>query len=259
MSDGLVAKDLAAGYASTPEINGVDLEVGPGSPPTGIIGRSGIGKTTLLQALVGEIPVRNGLVTWAGHDISKFRFGTKKRYQAAVRLVRQGLSGGADPQAKVSSVVANAIRNGRRAGRASGDTAESLLDSVLLPTHLLGRVVQTLSGGERQRLALALAFATKPDVLLLDEPFTALDPQLREEVLQRVKQEVADRNIGLLVATHDVKTLMQLCTHIQVLDEGTFVQSGPIRQVLDWPKHPITREFADSLKESYGLGAHLGD
>ncbi|PJJ77409.1 ABC transporter family protein [Sediminihabitans luteus] len=247
----LRARDLWAGHVGRDVVRGVDLELVPGAAPVGIAGESGSGKTTIVQALLGTIKPSRGNVSWGGQTVSRIgRVGaTKKQFKAHVRAVRQyGIEGadGVDPHKSVEKAVARALADARKAGRSSSRSAVELLELVGLADRHLDRVMRTLSGGEKQRLALAFALATRPEVLLLDEPFTALDPNTRAEVVGRLRAIVESEGIALLVVSHDLELLERLCPTVHILADGVFVQSGPLRDVLAQPAHPAVKDLADA-------------
>ena len=245
----LQARDVWAGYGGAAVLAGVDLDVSPGDT-VGLLGLSGVGKSTLVQVLAGALVPSRGSVTFDGRRVAKPARRDRKTLRARLRTVYQNGLANADPEHTVERVLRTALDEARAAGRSTGGDAAAALAVVELPTHVLRRKVGTLSGGERQRLALASALAARPDVLLLDEPLTALDPSMRHHVAERIAALVGPAGIGLLLASHDVRLLEQLTSQVHVLAEGRLVQSGSLRDVLAEPVHPDTREFVDALPEA---------
>lgn len=237
----LQARDVWAGYGGAAVLAGVDLDVSPGDA-VGLLGLSGVGKSTLVQVLSGALAPSRGSVTFDGRRVAKPARRDRKALRARLRTVHQNGLTNADPQ--------HPLDEARAAGRSTGGDAEGALAVVELPTHVLHRKVRTLSGGERQRLAIAGSLAARPDVLLLDEPLTALDPAMRHHIAERIGALVGPTGIGLLLASHDVRLLEQLTTHVHVLAEGHLVQTGTLRDVLADPVHPDTREFVEALPEA---------
>ncbi|MGF0115606.1 ABC transporter ATP-binding protein [Promicromonospora sp. Marseille-Q5078] len=245
----LRASDLVVGYGGPAILEGVDLELLPGAEPVGVVGESGAGKSTLVQALLGQIRIREGHVTYEGRTVAKLGRRDKKRFRAAVRTVAQnGLD--VDPRWTVDRAVSGALTDARRAGRASGRTVTDLLDDVALEPHFAKRTVHSLSGGEKQRLALALALATRPEALLLDEPLTATDPAMRGEIVRRLTDATRAEGTAVLLVSHDVELVGRLCPTVHVLADGTFVASGPLGDVLaaggDDDAHPAVRGLAEA-------------
>ena len=242
----LQARDVWVGYGATPVLAGVGLDLGPGQA-VGLIGRSGVGKSTLIEVLGGGVEPSRGSVTFDGRRVFKPTRRDKKTLRARVRVVHQNGHGAADPSVTVEKAVKGALDEARAAGRSTGMDAAAALADMELPAHVLGRQVGTLSGGERQRLALSLALATHPEVLLLDEPLTAIDPSMRRHLTDVLARRLAADRIGLLLASHDVRLVERLTTTVHVLAEGRLVEHGPLADVLANPEHPDTREFVAAL------------
>lgn len=245
----LQARDIWAGFGAADVLSGVDLTLGPGDA-VGLIGRSGVGKSTLVEILAGAAGPTRGSVTFDGRKVFKPARRDKKALRARVRVVHQNGHGAADPLFTVEKAVKGALDEARAAGRSTGLGVESALADMELPRHLLTRKVGTLSGGERQRLALTLALATRPEILLLDEPLTAIDQTTRYRLAGVLADRLAADGAGLLLASHDVRLVEQLTTTVHVLADGTLVEHGPLREVLADPQHPDTREFVAALPEA---------
>ena len=245
----LQARDVWAGFGERPVLAGVGLDLGPGDA-VGLIGRSGVGKSTLVEILAGAVEPSRGSVTFDGRRVFKPSRRDKKTLRARVRVVHQNGHDAADPMVTVEKAVKGALDEARAAGRSTGLDVAAALDDAELPAHLLPRRVGTLSGGERQRLALTLALATRPEVLLLDEPLTALDQATRTRLAARLADRLAADGTGLLLASHDVRLVEQLTTTVHVLADGRFVEHGPLSEVLANPQHADTKEFVAALPEA---------
>ena len=245
----LQARDIRAGFEGTEVLSGIDLTLGP-RDAVGVIGRSGVGKSTLVEILAGRKAPTQGSVTYDGRKLFKPSLRDKKSLRARVRVVHQNGHDAADPLATVEKAVKGALDEARSAGRSTGMGIEAALADMELPPHLLTRRVGTLSGGERQRLALTLALATRPEVLLLDEPLTAIDQTTRYRLAGVLANRLAADGAGLLITSHDVRLVEQLTTTVHVLADGRLVERGPLREVLANPQHPDTREFVAALPEA---------
>lgn len=248
----LSAHALVAGYGTTPSIYGIDLLVSPSTGATGIIGRSGVGKTTLIKAMTGAVKARGGRVNFDGATVGRLGMRDKKRFAVSVRSVAQNGFGGLDARLTVEKAIEGELNKARKAGRATGATAADAIAVMFLEPRFLKRTIQSLSGGERQRLALAAALCTRPEILLLDEPTTALDQALKEAVSRRLAEIADENNIGLLVASHDLELVNRLCPTVHVLDGGAFVESGSMQDLLNNPQHAATRELALAFPQTLG-------
>lgn len=244
----LVARGIRAGYGGPAVFEDLDLTVSPGEA-IGLLGRSGVGKSTLIEVLAGRFPATFGTVTLGGKKVHKPSLRDRKYVRAALRVVHQNGLAGIDPTHTVERILKKAHDEARAAGRAGRWDPEAALAQVALPIGVVTRRVGSLSGGERQRLALAKALGTRPDILLLDEPLTAVDPAMRRELSASLVDLVRDEGMGVLVASHDVTMLEQLTSTVHVLAEGALVESGPLRALVANPQHPDTRELVESLPE----------
>ncbi|MDQ0425850.1 ATP-binding cassette domain-containing protein [Cellulomonas iranensis] len=247
----LEATDVWAGYGGPPVLAGVDLTLRPGDA-VGLLGRSGVGKSTLVEILGGGMRPAQGQVTLDGIPVGKTPMRRRKEVKARLRTVHQNGLAGIDVQRTVEQTVQDAFTEARKAGRTTSNDVEAALAVVGMPIRFVTRRVGTLSGGERQRVAIARALAARPDLLLLDEPLTAVDPAMREEIAGDIRDLVRADGIGLLVASHDVRLLDRLTSHVLVLAEGAIVESGPLRDVLRDPQHPETRALAEAVPEAFG-------
>lgn len=246
MAATVVARGVVAGYGGTTVLDGIDVTVGPGDA-IGLLGASGAGKSTLLAVLSGEIAATLGSVAFEGHRVFKPARRDRKMLRARLRTVHQNGLTGLDPTQTVGRAVRGSLDEARAAGRSTGRDPVAALELVGLPEAFAARRIGTLSGGERQRLTIAIALAPRPDVVLLDEPLTAVDPQMRLELARLVASVAADEGIGLLVASHDMALLDTLTRSVHVLADGKLVEHGPLRSLLADPQHEATRELASAL------------
>ncbi len=221
-----------------------------GAPAIGVTGASGVGKSTLVHALSGRLKPRSGRVTFDGKAVSRLRLGEKKRFEALVRTVAQNGFFGLDSSLTVRRVVETELRLARKVGRGSGQSIEDVLAEMFLEPRFIDRRIHTLSGGERQRLTIALALVTNPEILILDEPTTALDSSLKDKVSHHLRDIVHERQIGLVVLSHDMNLLSRLTPTVHVLADGEFVETGSPRDLLIDPQHPATTDIAQAYPEA---------
>nr|WP_169166595.1 ATP-binding cassette domain-containing protein [Cellulomonas taurus] len=246
----VVAQEVWAGYGGASVLTGVDLSISPGET-VGLIGRSGAGKSTLVQVLLGLNKPTHGRATYGGRPVSRLSRKEKKAFRATVRVVHQEGLSGADPRTTVERLLLNTLNDARKAGLATGQEPTDVLATVGMEPRFLSRTLSSLSGGERQRVVLANALATRPEILILDEPATALDPGLRDTVTDRIA-ELTAAGVGLLVVSHDLRMVDRLTSVTHVLAEGKIVESGPVRQLMSHPQHEETRALAEALPEAIG-------
>src|SRR5690625_4816856 len=241
----LAAAEIHAGYPGVDERRAVDLPLPEGNAPLGLVGPAGVGKTTLIDVLHGRIKPTRGRVLFDGRDVARKRGPGVKEFRAAVRFVSQYSLTVTDPREAGSARLKAAGKFARRAGRTHRVAPEELLASTGLTSEFLHRRAMTLSGGERQRLALATALATRPKILVLDEPLTAIDPGARVQVARRLKETIERLGLGVLVASHDLELIARLCPEVAFLAGGEVVEHGPLPQILKASSHPDVRELAE--------------
>lgn len=229
---------LVKRYGRNAALDGVDLRIGSGEL-IALLGPSGSGKTTLLRAIAGLEGVSDGAILFDGKDASALsvrarRVGFVFQHYALFRHMT------------VLDNVAFGLRSRPRAQRPSGkeiaSRAQALLEIVRLP-HLARRYPDQLSGGERQRVALARAMAIEPSVLLLDEPFGALDARVRDD-LRRWLRELHEANgYTTVFVTHDQAEALELADRVAVLNRGRIEQIGTPEEVYDDPASHFVFDF----------------
>ncbi len=233
---GLVVDDLRV-TADAELLHGVSLAVAPGEA-VGVVGESGSGKSLTLRAVMGLLP-RGVRVSGGRIDVD----GT------AAMIFQDPLSF-LDPLARVGRQVAEVCAaTGRTSPQASRTRALELLEAVRLPdvTALARRYPHQLSGGQRQRVLLALALAQEPDLLLCDEPTTALDVTVQREVLDLLAQLRAERGLSLLFVSHDLAVVSQVCERVVVLRGGRVVETGATLDVVTRPTSDYARTLVDAV------------
>ena len=224
----LAALSVSKSFSDVAAVSEVSFSLLKGQT-LGIVGESGSGKTTLARMIVGvETP-----------DAGSFRWQGKHRAQ----LVHQNPLGAFDPRWSIGRSLREALAAGNvpRAARAS--RVAELMAEVDLPPELARRRPAQLSGGQRQRAAIARALAAEPDVLVLDEPVSALDPSVREKVLHLLLRLQKDRELTMVFVSHDLDVVAGVSDDVLVMLDGAVVEYGPVAEVFAAPQHPFTREL----------------
>jgi peptide/nickel transport system ATP-binding protein len=237
-------------------VDGVDLAVEPGGT-VGIAGESGCGKSTLAMSALRLLP-RNatltGTVELGGEDVTAMRWGRLR----AVRwtqgaIVFQGAMSSLNPVRTVGWQIAEALElHGTPATASTGARStrvRALLEMVDLSADKAGSYPHELSGGQKQRVMIAMALACDPDVIIADEPTTALDVVVQAQVLDVLTALVRDRALTLVMISHDLSVLAAVCDRIVVMQHGRIVEQGPSHQVMVDPQHSHTRELAAAFPE----------
>ncbi len=241
----LEGKGLSVNLGGRPVLTGVDLALRAGRV-LGVLGPSGAGKTTLVRALCGLLPLAGGSLVFPGIG----KMGTGREEWARARRVVQPLFQDPGTALNPRKSVARHLEDSFRIK--GEDPRRPLLEEVALraglPVDLLDRFPRELSGGERQRAALARVLALDPRVLLLDEPFSALDPPLREEMGDLVLDLARKEGKALLLVTHDLGEVLGLAEEMGVLGWGRFLEWGPVREVYSHPLHPWSASLVEAFR-----------
>jgi polar amino acid transport system ATP-binding protein len=239
----LVLEGVSARYGPTPVLNDVSLEVERGEI-VALIGPSGSGKSTLLRTLVGLTPPEAGRITLGGEAIDYRARASLRRARDRFAIVFQQYNLFQNMTALRNVTVAPMIVK-KRDRKAVEAEAAALLAKVGLGAKLDAYPDQ-LSGGQQQRVAIARALALKPDVLLLDEVTSALDPELVGEVLDAVR-ELARDGMTMLIVSHEMAFVREVASRVVFMDAGRIVETGRPADVLDRPKTDRLREFTERI------------
>jgi peptide/nickel transport system ATP-binding protein len=226
---------------------GVSVRVDVGES-VGIVGESGSGKTTLSRAIVGLANPTGGRIQLGGVDATSYpRAGQlgRRRLRQTAQIVFQDPYSSLNPAHTVGAALAEALRfhHGRRP---TSDEVGDLLQRVGLPADYARRLPVAMSGGERQRIAIARALAVEPQLLILDEPVSALDVSVQAQILELLREIREEQNIAYLFITHDLAVVRQLADRIYVMSRGEVVEEGGAEQVLDNPRHEYTQMLVRS-------------
>ena len=212
----------------------------------GVVGRSGAGKTTLAKVLLGLDAPDEGSVLYAGRPLLTLSVGETRRMRRAVQAVFQDPHSSLDPRQSVGGILSEPLAVHRLVARGRRrERCLELLCGVGLPGEggFLERLPRELSGGERQRLAIARALACEPELLILDEPVSALDVSVRGQVLNLLLELHRSTGLAMVVVAHDLRLVSRLCERVVVVADGKIVEEGEVRQVLSRPAHAVTAEL----------------
>lgn len=236
---------LGHGRQARPILSDVALDVRPGEI-VGVIGETGSGKTTLARTILGLVSPTNGSIRISGRETTTLsrRQRRKFRRDGVVQFVFQDPLRSLDPARTVAQSIAEGLATTTgRARVTKGEldrTIDSVLDLVGLPVSLRDRHPAEISGGQRQRVAIARAIACQPELLICDEPVSALDASNRNKIL-RLLASLRDRlGVAIVVIAHDLGSLAGIADRVIVLYRGHVVEDGPIHSVFGRPRHPYT-------------------
>ncbi len=246
MSDLLRVEDLvvrfpAPGGRTVHAVSGVSFAVERGET-LAIVGESGSGKSTTARAVLRLIEPTTGRITFDGVEVGAQRGKALRRLRLRMQMVFQDPYSSLDPQFTVGRSVAEPLvvhRLGRDRAEARRRVDE-LLDLVGLDPAIASRYPRTLSGGQRQRVAIARAVALNPDLIICDEPVSALDVSIQAQILNLLMDLQARLGLSYVVITHDLAVVSEISDRVIVMYLGHIVESGPRAQVLGSPLHPYT-------------------
>lgn len=231
--------DVDFSYGAAPVLRGVSLAVEAGRN-LGILGESGSGKSTILRLLLGlERPTR-GTVEAQGRVLTPAGMAAHRRL---VQPVFQDPYTSLDPRMRIGRALAEPHRALGLPGDARAEVAR-VLEAVGLPPDSAARFPRAFSGGQRQRIAIARALIARPQVLLADEPVSALDLSTRVRVIDLL---AGLRDVTLVLVSHDIAIVAALCPQMVVLQQGRVVEAGATRDILHAPRHPYTQRLLASL------------
>ncbi|HYO41811.1 MAG TPA: amino acid ABC transporter ATP-binding protein [Candidatus Limnocylindrales bacterium] len=245
MTTALSVQGLWKSFGSLDVLQGIDLEVAE-HEVIALIGASGSGKSTLLRCINLIEPIDAGRILIEGEEITAK--GVKvDRIRRRVGIVFQSFN--LFPHMSVLDNVTLAPRKVLRRSRADAERdALALLDRFGLAEKARD-VPERLSGGQQQRVAIVRALAMEPDLLLLDEVTSALDPELVAEVLNVIR-ELAQGGMTMLIATHEMGFARDIASRVCFLDQGRILEQGPPAQIFSDPREARTRQFLNSIIEA---------
>ncbi len=244
----LEVRDLAVTYRSGGQtvraVRGVNFALETGQT-LGMAGESGCGKTTVALSLLRLLPASaelSGQILFKGENIIGLGWQRLRAVRwAEASVVFQGAMSALNPVRSIGEQICEPILLHEKVGsRVAQARAAELLDSVGVPSARRASFPHELSGGQRQRVMIAMALACQPDLIIADEPTTALDVIVQAQVLELLTGLVRERDISMVVISHDLSVLGETCDRLAIMYAGRISEIGPSRQVLGAPRHPYT-------------------
>ena len=231
-------------------VRGVSFDVARGEI-VGLVGESGSGKTLTSLAVLDLVPppgrVMAGRILLEGTDLLTLPPREMRQVRGGrVAMVFQEPATALNPVYSIGFQITEALRAHRRlARRAAREQAVRLLERVAIPDarRRLGDYPHQLSGGQRQRVMIAMALAGEPDLLLADEPTTALDVTLQAQILELLMDLRAELGLSVLLVTHDLGVVAETCDRVVVMKDGEIVETAGVMELFRAPAHPYTREL----------------
>jgi peptide/nickel transport system ATP-binding protein len=251
----LEVRDLSVTYRTqggeVPAVRDVNFSIERGEV-LGLAGESGCGKSTIAHALLRLLPegtTTSGRVLLGGEDVLTMRWGALRavRWDRA-SIVFQGAMHALNPVRRVGDQIAEAIQlHDKLSPKRTDKRVQELVEQVGLPGRRARDFPHELSGGQRQRIMVAMALACRPDLVIADEPTTALDVMIQAQVLGLISDLQAELGLSMLFITHDLSVMVDVCDRIAVMYAGEIVEEGPARAVFDAPVHPYSRALSGAF------------
>ena len=254
MNDILVeAQDLVKIFPGTGKknihaVSGVSLQIREGET-LGLVGESGCGKSTLGRLMLRTLSPTSGAVFFRGRNLTAMEEKAFRPFRREMQLVFQDPYASLDPRMTVRDLIAEPIETWRLCRTREEVTARvlELLDAVGVPGEFLYRYPHQFSGGQRQRIGIARAIAADPAFIVCDEPVSALDVSIQNQILNLLKELKSTRHLTCLFISHDLSVVRYLADRVCVMFLGKICETGPTEEIYLRPKHPYTRFLLDAV------------
>ncbi|RBQ13810.1 dipeptide/oligopeptide/nickel ABC transporter ATP-binding protein [Spongiactinospora rosea] len=229
-------------------VDGVDLRIVRGET-YGLVGESGCGKSTFGRAVLQLTPVTSGEIRFGGIDLRSLRGEALRRQRRHMQMVFQDPLGSLDPRQSVEQMFREGMSaHGLAKGNISGRLDE-LLDSVGLPRTALRKYPHEFSGGQRQRIGIARALSVEPQLIVADEPVSALDVSVQAQVINLLQDVQATYGLTYLIIAHDLAVIRHVSDRIGVMYLGGMVEEAPTAELFAEPLHPYTRALLSAVPQ----------
>ena len=248
-------------------VNNVDLTVYAGET-LGLVGESGCGKTTLGKCLLNLLPVTRGEVrlhssTGATYAVEALKRTDMKAYRKAIQFLFQDPYSSLNPRMTVYDILHEPIvlLGSEEEKKNAHEIIERVFVQVGLKRELLSRYPHSFSGGQRQRISMARSLVLRPEIVVADEPVSALDVSIQAQILNLFKELQANFGLTYIFISHDLAVIRYVCDRIAVMYLGSIVEIGETEAVLATPAHPYTQLLINSIPKGDGtlLTAHLAE
>jgi peptide/nickel transport system ATP-binding protein len=228
-------------------VDGVSLQIARGET-VGLVGESGCGKSTLSKAILRLVPAAGGQIRLRGTDLVPLRERELRPLRRHVQMVFQDPYASLNPRRTVGEILETVlVVNGVDDARQRRSRIAAILDRVGLPSTAPQRFPHEFSGGQRQRIGIARALVLEPDLLICDEPVSALDVSIQAQILNLLVELKRDLGLAYLFISHDLSVVRYIADRVHVMQAGRIVESGDHREIWRAPQHAYTRTLLDAI------------
>ena len=251
----LQVEDLVVEYhgqRTVRAVDGVSLSIAP-SEVLALVGESGCGKSSTARAVVGMERPQAGAVRFRDRDVPPLGLRRRPAALTAIQMVFQDPNSSLNPRKRVGEQIADGVAAARSRDLTS-DSPRQWLAAVGLDPDMVSRYPHQFSGGQRQRIAIARALAARPDLLVADEPISALDASSQASVAAMMRRLCLDTGAGMLFISHDLSVVRIMAGRVAVMYRGRIVESGPTAMVWSDPVHPYTKALLAAIPHPDGQG-----
>lgn len=230
-------------------VDGISFDIEAGET-YGLVGESGSGKSTTGKSVVGLEQITSGSIKYNGVDITKKSTRKKYNYNQNVQMIFQDSLSSLNPRKRVLDIIAEPLRNFQKlSAEAEKIRVLQLLETVGLSPDSLYKYPHQFSGGQRQRIGIARAVATNPQLIVADEPVSALDLSVQAQVLNFMKKIQREFGISYLFISHDLGVVRHMCQNIAIMNKGRLVEVGTREDIYDDPLHIYTKRLLAAIPE----------
>ena len=235
-------------------VDGVDLDIQP-RQTLGLVGESGCGKSTVARLILRLLNPDDGVVNFDGRDITRMDERTFKPLRREIQMIFQDPYSSLNPRMTVSQSIADGVRMAGITGKAEQrERILQLLEMVGMPRASADRYPHEFSGGQRQRVGIARALSVAPQLILCDEPISALDVSIQAQIINLLKDLQQELGLSYLFISHDLNVVSYICDHVCVMYRGRIVESAPADELFDHPRHPYTLKLLAAVPDTTEVG-----